>query len=107
MAKPRQTFKTVGRAALDSKNRLSLTRAVKEMVHLLKPGDLEGLTFKIQLNEEGQVLLSPEVSVPLKEAWLFHNAPALDAVRRGLREAELGQVVTRGSFRSHAEDDIE
>ena len=97
----------VGRGALDSKSRLSLTRAIRELMAVLGKEDLEGLTFKIEVNDSGQVLLSPEVTVPAREAWLYRNPDAHAAVRRGMDEAERGAVVRRGSFAAYEHDETE
>jgi len=102
-----ESFRTVGRGALDSKSRISLTRVIRELVKVLGTGNLEGLTFKIQVNDAGQVLLSPEVSIPACEAWLYRNPQALAAVHSGLREAEQGPLVKRGAFAGFEDDEID
>lgn len=63
--------------------------------------------FKIEVNDEGQVLLSPEGTVPAREAWLYRNADAHAAVRRGMEEAERVTIVRRGSFAANESDDRE
>ena len=107
MTPANQKMKTIGRVALDSKNRLSLTKALKHLAPLPGARDLACLTFRVQVSESGEVLLSPEVSLPLSEAWLYEDPQALQSVKRGLQEAEEGKLAARGSFRQFAEDEIE
>jgi hypothetical protein len=65
------------------------------------------LRFMVYVNEAGQILLEPSVSVPLREAWLYKNPKALAKVREGL--AQLGKYKPRslGSFAQYADDEIE
>lgn len=61
--------------------------------------------FDVYRNRSGQIILDPEVAVPLREAWLYRNAEALAAVQCGLAEADDGNTVSLGSFASHAADE--
>jgi hypothetical protein len=112
-------FKAVGEVAVDDRNRISLTKALELMKGLFH--DAEGLRFLVQVNEAGQLLLSPVVSVPLYEAWLYKNPVALEKVARGLSqvgESELHadnpapqtdrpELKDLGSFEKYADDEIE
>jgi hypothetical protein len=96
-------FQEVGEVAVDERNRISLTKALESIKGLFKKSEA-GLRFVIHVNDVGQVLLSPAVSVPLHEAWLYKNPEALASVLRGLGERELHDL---GSFAEHADDEIE
>jgi hypothetical protein len=102
-----EDFELLGEGALDSRNRIPLTKAVealhKQFGDVLPPN----LRFTIYQNKAGQVLLSPATSVPLHEAWLFKNHAALASVHRGLTQSAEGELHDRGSFTKYADDDIE
>ena len=65
------------------------------------------IRFGIYVNDAGQVLLSPEVSVPMHELWLYRNPEALKMVVKGLQEAREGKLTDLGSFKKYADDDME
>jgi len=101
-----EDFELLGEGALDSRNRIPLTKAVEALQKQF--GDvLSGLRFTIYQNKAGQVLLSPATQVPLHEAWLFKNHAALASVHRGLTQSAAGELHDRGSFAKYADDDIE
>jgi len=64
------TTKTV-----DSRGRLSLGPEYANRLVIVRERD------------DGAVEIIPAEAVPAREAWLFKNPDALDAVRQGLREA--------------------
>ena len=98
-------FQRIGEASLDDRRRISLARCGPRLGKLLEA--LEEVRFGIWVNEIGELLLSPEVSVPAHEAWLFRNPEALAKVKEGLRQAAEGQLESIGSFAKYADDEIE
>ena len=64
----------------------------KKRVVLPKSLVLEGITYHIYSNGIGQIVLDPQITVPLSEAWLFNNPEALASVQRGLLDAAQGRV---------------
>jgi hypothetical protein len=102
-------FEFVGEAGIDERKRLSLTK----VLGLLKArlGDLsaapENLRFRLYVNNAGQVLLDPAVSVPIHEVWLYRNPKALAKVREGLAQAAKGELHDRGSLDKFVDDEIE
>jgi hypothetical protein len=62
----------------------------------------EGIIYHIYSNKVGQIILDPQVTIPVSEAWLFENKNALDSVDRGMAEAAKGQLIDRGSFAKYA-----
>lgn len=48
--------------------------------------------FQVLRNEEGELLLIPVVTIPKREAWLFQNEKALNAVKKGLKHAKEGKL---------------
>ena len=99
-------FEPVGEGALDKKNRVPVTRALRTLRELFGE-DLSRLRFTIASNKAGQILLSPEATVPAHEAWLYKNPDALAKVRRGLADAASGKLRDLGSFAKHADDDLD
>ena len=52
----------------------------------------EGITYHIYSNSLGQIILDPQVTIPVSEAWLFNNPDALALVRRGLDDVAHSKV---------------
>ena len=102
----RDTFFThVWEGMLDNRRRLGL----KKVIALLRSrfGDVEDarLHFRIACNSAGEILLVPETTIPLNEAWLHRNPGALKSVLTGVKQAEEGDLIDRGSFAQYATDD--
>lgn len=92
-----QHFVPVSETKVDSKNRVCLPKKVQGAAH----------TYRIYSNDAGQIVLDPQVLVPASEAWLYRNEAALEAVRRGLKEARTGKLIKRKSLARHAEDELD
>ena len=101
-----ENFRPVAKGTLDSKKRIALTKAVEALRDVFGK-DLKNVHFEISCNKAGQILLSPEITVPLHEVWLYKNKPALDSVRRGIEDAGRGKVRKIGSFAKYADEKIE
>jgi len=93
----------VGEVAVDDRNRIPLTKALEVLKGLFQ--NVHDLRFSVCVNEVGQLLLSPVISVPLHEAWLYKNPAALGKVLRGLSQSS--DLKDLGSFEKHADDEIE
>jgi hypothetical protein len=102
-----ESFRRIGEVSLDERKRVSLTKALESLKQILG-GELDSaIRFGVYVNDAGQVLLSPEVSVPMHELWLYRNPEALKAVVKGLEEAREGKLLDLGSFEKYADDNIE
>jgi len=99
-------FELIGEGTLDERNRLALTKAV-EVLRAIFGGDVKKVHFAIYSNKAGQILLSPETTIPLHEAWLFKNKAALASVLTGIKQARRGRVREIGSFAQYASEDAE
>ncbi|MDJ0593760.1 MAG: hypothetical protein QNJ72_27905 [Pleurocapsa sp. MO_226.B13] len=77
----------------DNRGRLTVGAVAKEK------------SYRIMINESGQILLDPIVTMPSKELWLWHNQSAQESLKRGLQEAESGNLYDLGSFAEYAELD--
>src|SRR5262245_32044628 len=101
-------FKQIGEGTLDNRKRLGLTKVVDMLQELFgSTVQAERLVFTIHFNKDGQILLVPETTIPLREAWLHRNPGALKSVLTGLAQAEKGELQDLGSFGSHADDTLE
>ncbi len=81
----------------DAKKRLTLGKALAAF-------SAADLSFTVYQNKFGQIVLDPQQSVPLSEAWLFKNPKALASVKRGLEQSAKGQTRYLGSFAKHANE---
>jgi len=64
----------------------------KKRVVLPRSQVRDGVTYHIYVNDLGQIMLDPQVTIPAYEAWLFDNPDALASVRRGLVDAAEGKT---------------
>lgn len=72
----------------DNRNRVILTPALEEL-NLLNTVD----GFKAYINPTtSEIKLTPTVSIPHNELWLYKNPKALKSVLRGMEEAKAGKV---------------
>ena len=76
----------------------------KRRVYLPKVLIREGVTYHIYANSVGQIVLDPQVTISVSEAWLFENKTALASVDQGMSESVKGQVIDRGSFSGYTKD---
>ena len=98
-------FKFVAESGIDERKRVSLAKVVSS-VKELQGISSEDLHFLIYVNEAGQILLDPSVSVPVREVWLYRNPAALAKVQEGLAELAKGEYHDLGSFAKYADDNI-
>ena len=72
----------------DNRNRIILTPALQEL-NLLN--NIDG--FKAHINySTSEIKLTPTVSIPHNELWLYKNPEALKSVLKGIEEAKAGKV---------------
>ena len=79
----------------DSRGRLTLGRVVK------------GKSYRVMINDEGQILLDPVVSIPERELWLWQNPNALASVKRGIKQASTEKGRDLGDFSQYVDLEIE
>lgn len=72
----------MGKVKPDSKNRVALGRLPVKADH-----------FEILVNDTGQILLIPHISIPADELWLFQNKKALASLMQGWQEAREGKLL--------------
>ena len=64
-------------------------------------------SYKITEEKDGCLVLVPQIEMPAREAWLYENKEALESVKKGLEDASLGKIKSRGSFAQYVNDEIE
>ncbi len=67
----------------------------------------KGKSYRVLVNDAGQILLDPVVAVPERELWLWKNSEAIASVRQGLSESATGETVELGSFAAYANLELE
>ena len=77
-------FKSAGTRTIDSKNRITIGEKITKSISTQTEAD----KFQIFFNEEGDILLRPMVSIPIREAWIYKNPQVLSSIRQGLDEAK-------------------
>ena len=63
--------------------------------------------YRALMNELGQIILDPVVTVPARELWLLQNTEAFASLVRGVEQAKRGELGTFPSFAEYLEDDEE
>jgi len=59
----------------------------------------------VREHEDGALEIIPAEAVPAREAWLYKNARALEAVRGGLEEARAGRFAEAPDLEAGSGDD--
>lgn len=77
-------FISAGTRTIDSKNRITIGEKITKLINTQTEAD----KFQIFINEKGDILLRPMVSIPIREAWIYQNTQVLKSIRQGLAEAE-------------------
>ncbi len=59
-------------------------------------------SYRVMVNDAGQILLDPVVGIPERELWLWQNPDALASVQRGIQQSAAGETHDLGSFTQYA-----
>lgn len=87
-------FKLIAKALKpDERNRISITKATPE----------DDILYDIYINDLGQIMLDPVITVPACEAWVFKKN-VKDSIEKGLNESHQGKTKYLGSFAKYAKD---
>tara|TARA_B100000949_G_scaffold192220_1_gene176080 strand:+ start:813 stop:1106 length:294 start_codon:yes stop_codon:yes gene_type:complete len=63
--------------------------------------------YAVAINADGEILLTPLVSIPKRELIVWENQLVREELAEGLRQSAAGEVMSLGSFAEFADDDIE
>ena len=88
-------FKSVGEALADERGRLPMA----------KTGVRKDDRYAVAVNDDGQILLTPLVSIPRRELIVWENEMLRESLARGLAEAAAGETESLGSFAQYADDE--
>ncbi len=88
-------FESVGEALADERGRLPMA----------KTGVRKDDRYSVAVNADGQILLTPLVSIPRRELIVWENQVLRESLARGLAEAAAGQTMSLGSFAQYADDE--
>lgn len=90
-------FKPAGEVVADERARLAFGKA----------GVRREDRFAVAINESGEILLTPLVSIPKRELFVWENELVREQLAAGLRESNAGEVSDLGSFAEYADLDDE
>ena len=74
---------------------------------MAKTGVRKDDRYAVAVNDDGQILLTPLVSIPRRELIVWENQMLRESLARGLAEAAAGQTESLGSFAQYADEDVE
>jgi hypothetical protein len=77
----------------DSKGRIMLGKIAKGIS-----------SFDVQEVEYGVYSLIANVEMPAKERWIYENKAVARSLKKGMKQAKTGEVISRGSFAKHLDD---
>ena len=87
-------FENVGEAVADERGRLPMG----------KSGVRKDDRYAVAVNDDGQILLTPLVSIPRRELIVWEDQLLRESLARGLAEAAAGETVDLGSFAEYLDD---
>jgi glycine cleavage system aminomethyltransferase T len=74
---------------------------------IVQPDSRGRLSYRVMVNDDGQILLDPVVAIPERELWLWKNPEAIASVQRGIQQAAEGELHDMGSFSQYADVEVE
>ncbi len=93
----------------DNKSKIvakSVKPDAKHRVVLPKSLIRDGVTYDVYVNDHEQIILDPQVTIPLSELWVYENKDIHDSIERGMAQAANGELIDRGSFSQYANDEV-
>jgi hypothetical protein len=89
-----KTFRPVTETVVDSRRRVSLGKA----------GVSENTRYAVSVSDDGDLLLSPLVTIPARERVIWDRPEIMALIDRGISDVEAGRV-TRMSFLDYLDDE--
>lgn len=89
------------------KRKMGAHKIVDDRGRLLLGADYANKSYLVEEKENGEIVLIPAITIPVREKWLFDNKKALESVKRGLDDAKAGRTKARGSFAKYVDEDDE
>ena len=63
-------------------------------------------SYRVLINDVGQILLDPVVNIPERELWIWQNSVAHTSLEVGIKQASSGELHDLGSFTQYADLEI-
>jgi hypothetical protein len=63
--------------------------------------------YAVAINDQGEILLTPLVSIPRRELFLWENQLAREELGEGLRQSAAGETTSLGSFSDPAASEVD
>jgi hypothetical protein len=60
-------------------------------------------SYRVLINELGQILLDPIVNIPQRELWIWQNSVARSSLEVGIKQASSGELHDLGSFAQYTD----
>ena len=87
-------FTPVGELTADDRSRIAFGKA----------GVRRDDRYAVAVNDQGEILLTPLVSIPKRELIVWENEQLRASLARGLADSAAGRVVDLGDFTQYADD---
>ncbi len=84
------------RLPIDTRRRVNLSK-------LLPKGNINAVNA---YKEGNKIILEPMVEISANESWIYENSTALNAIKKGIKEAKEGKLIERLSYAEFADDEI-
>jgi hypothetical protein len=94
---PLNGFNPVGEVSADERSRIAFGKA----------GVRRDDRYAVAVNDSGEILLTPLVSVPKRELLVWEDELVRASLARGLAQSAAGETVDLGDFGQFADDDID
>jgi hypothetical protein len=89
-----QEFRPVGEVMADDRARIAFG----------KVGVRRDARYAVAINDDGEIRLTPLVSIPQRELIVWENSQLRESLARGLQQSAAGDTVDLGGFAQFADD---
>lgn len=90
-------FTPIGEVSADERSRIAVGKA----------GVRRDDRYAVAVNDDGEILLTPLVSIPKRELLVWENTQIREALSLGLLQSASGKTKNLGDFTQFADDDVE
>ncbi len=87
-------FKPIGELSADDRSRIAFGKA----------GVRRDDRYAVAINDQGEILLTPLVSIPKRELIIWENEQLRASLARGLADSAAGNVKDLGDFTQYANE---
>lgn len=87
-------FKPIGELSADDRSRIAFGKA----------GVRRDDRYAVAINDQGEILLTPLVSIPKRELIIWENEQLRASLARGLADSAAGNVKDLGDFTQYADE---